>query len=134
MVQAPRQGCEPSPAHPAVGGFQPDDAAQGGRNPDAAAGVAAHGDRTLAGRGGGPAASAGTAGNPFRVPGIVHVPIVAILTRRAKGQRVHIEFADEDGPGLAEPGGDRAVPGGDVVVVNARARRSADAGGLEEVF
>ena len=134
MVQAPGQGRQAGPAHPSVGGLKPHDAAERRRNPHAAAGVAAHCDVALPGGGRRPAAAAAAAGNPFRVPGVVHMPIVGILPGGAVGQRVHIELAQQNGARLPEARRHRAVGIGNIGIVNARPRSSPHAGGVEQVF
>ena len=104
-------GVRAGPAHSAVGGASnPTMPAQGGRGIRTLPPVVACpmvigqlGRRMPAD----PLPPLESAGNPFPgFQGVVHVP----RSRRsrpvgAKGQRVHVELANQDGPGLAEPGG-----------------------------
>ena len=71
---------------------------------------------------------------PLGVPGVVHMAVVGVLAGGAIGELVHIQLAQQDGPGLAESGGHSAVLGGYEGVEDAGAGGGADAASVEEVF
>ena len=134
VIQAPGKGRQPGPADPPVSRFEAHNPAQRGGNADAAPRVAAHRNVALPGRRRRTAAPTGAAGNPLRVPGIVHMSVVVVFARRPVGQRMHIQLAQQNRPGLPETHGHRAVGIGNVGIVNARPGSSAHARGMEQVF
>ena len=112
VILAPGQGRQAMPAETTVGGLEPHQTAQRSRNPDGTPGVTAHRQGALARGSSRPAASAGPAGNEGRVPGIVHVTVFPVFSRGTIGQRVHVQFSEEEGSRLFQLCSNRAVESG----------------------
>ena len=110
-IERRSEGDEAVARDAAVGGQHADHAAKAGGLADGAAGVGAergHGEIRSHGRG---RAAARAAGNALRVDGIAHRPVSRILIRRAHGELVAVELAQQHCARGFEPRDGGAVVG-----------------------
>ncbi len=98
--------------------------------------VAADGESALPGGGGRAGAAAGAPGDAGRVPGVMHVAVVVVpfLGDGPVGQRVQVRLADQNRPGLLQPGHDPAVLRCDAAVEGLGAQGAADPPRREQVL
>ena len=120
--------------HPALRGFDAEQAAETGRNPNGAAAIAAGSQGAEAGGQGRRRPAAGAAGRPRRIPGIAARVAQFILRGAGQAELRGVGLAEDDGPGRLDPFHHYGVVLRDAVVEQGRPQGGGYALGQFQVF